>query len=218
MKEIIIDLIKRNRISTTEVADCMDKTGAIKGVNAINRSHFRVGSLRWVYAVSGTNWDVHKQLEDVEDGDVVFVEALDNLDKAIFGELASKYVLLYKQASAIFTNGLLRDAHQLIKENWPIWCKGFNPVGYENIEKEIDTNISSLILEKRALYDGAIAVCDDTGVVIIPKDFHNENFVKRLHFIEEQEDIWFDCIDRKKMTTFETVCLKKYLKENNDPI
>jgi hypothetical protein len=32
--------------------------------------------------------------------------------------------------------------------------------------------------------------------------------------IEEQEDVWFNCIDRLKYSTFETVCLKKY-EENN---
>ena len=31
--------------------------------------------------------------------------------------------------------------------------------------------------------------------------------------IEEQEDIWFDCIDRRKWDTFDTVCMKKYLND-----
>ena len=39
---------------------------------------------------------------------------------------------------------------------------------------------------------------------------HRGEFYKKLEWIEEQEDIWFDCIDRKKWNTFETVCLKKY--------
>ena len=68
------------------------------------------------------------------------------------------------------------------------------------------------IKEHKEKYNGAIAVCDDCGVVIIPKEYHTEDFYKSLEFIEEQEDIWFDCIDRLKMSTFETVCLKKYKK------
>lgn len=212
MKKNIIDFIKRNRVSTTELADCMGKVGAIQNVKAINRSHFSVGNLKYVYACNGTNWDVHKQIETVEDGDVVFVDVLDTLDKAVFGDLVSKYLLLYKQSSAIVVNGLLRDATRLIKENWPIWCDGFSPVGY--INEDIKKNNSQLerIENRRSMYDGSIAVCDDTGVVYIPKEFHNQEFLEKIKLIEEQEDIWFDCIDRRKYSTFETVCLKKYLK------
>jgi hypothetical protein len=53
-------------------------------------------------------------------------------------------------------------------------------------------------------------VCDDTGVVTIPGNRISEEFLQRLDWIEEQEDIWFDCIDRRKWDTFETVCLKRY--------
>ena len=40
MKDIqkeIIAYIKRNRVSTTEVADCLGKTGAVAMVDAVNR-------------------------------------------------------------------------------------------------------------------------------------------------------------------------------------
>jgi hypothetical protein len=32
-----------------------------------------------------------------------------------------------------------------------------------------------------------------------------------LEFIEEQEDIWYECIDRRKWSTFKTICQKAYL-------
>ena len=54
-------------------------------------------------------------------------------------------------------------------------------------------------------------VCDDSGVVKIPKDIINEKLLTKLEFIEFQEDIWSYCIDTIKMTTYDTVCLKKYL-------
>lgn len=213
MKNKIIDYIKRNRVSSTEIADCLEKKGSILNANAVNEGHFAVGNLFYAYAHSGTNWDVHEQIQKVEDGDIVFVEALDNLDKAIFGDLVSKYLLLYRQAGAIVTNGLLRDAPKIIKENWKVWCAGFNPVGYINEKVELDEDIEKIIKERQSLYTDAIVVCDDTGVVIIPAIFHTEEFFKKIEFMEEQEDIWLECVDRKKYSTFETVCLKKYLNE-----
>lgn len=210
MKTTIIDFIKRNRVSTTQLADCMGKTGAIYNAKAVNSGLFSVGNLFWVYANNGTNWDVHKQIENVNDGDIVFIEGLNCLDKAIFGDLVAKYILLYKQASAIVTNGLVRDAPRLIKEKWPIWCNGFNPEGYSNEELGITQETQQIIAQKMDFFDDAIAVCDDTGVIVIPKTMHNQAFFDKILFIEEQEDIWFDCIDRRKYSTFETVCLKKY--------
>jgi len=213
MKNKIIDYIKRNRVSATEIADCLGKSGSISNANAVNSGHFAVGNVFYVYACNGTNWDVHEQIQSVQDNDIVFVETFDNLDKAIFGELVSKYLLLYKQASAIVTNGLLRDAPRLIKENWKIWCKGFNPVGYANEKIELNHEQIDKIEISKEKYHGAIAICDDTGVVIITKEHHTQEFLNKIEMMEYQEDIWFECIDKKKYSTFETVCLKKYLEE-----
>ncbi len=213
-RDQIIDYIKRNRVSSTEVADCLDKTGAIAGARPVNRGHFVVGTVNWVYCYGETNWHLHKQIEDVEDGAVVYAEAFQCGERAIFGDIVAKYLLLYQQAAGIVVSGILRDAPRLIKENWPIWCEGFSPVGCFN--KNIDGDLDARIMtERQEKFHGAIAVCDDTGVTIIPKDRFNQEFLNRLVAIEEQEDIWYECIDRKKWSTFKTICLKKYLEEGS---
>lgn len=209
-KRKIIDFIKRNRVSSTEVSDCLGKTGAIPRVRPVNRGHFAVGNVFWCYAYGETNWHVHEQIQRASEGDVILTEVFDCADRSIFGDLVAKYLLLYRQASALVVAGNLRDAPRLIKENWPVWCEGFNPVGCTNAK--LDHNLAqSIIADRQALYDGAIAVCDDTGVVIIPKEHHNDSFIEKLEFIETQEDIWYDCIDRRKWSTFDTICLKRYL-------
>jgi regulator of RNase E activity RraA len=210
----IITKIKRNRISSTEVADCLDKTGDVKGVFALNKGHFRVGRVFWVYAWNQSNWEVHEQIRDIQENDIVFIEPFNCGDRAIIGDLVTKFILLYKQASALVTVGKLRDVPHLIKENWPIWYMGSTPIGCfnrPNYDNPMDDNIIKTRMNE---FNGSIAVCDDSGVVIIPKDFHNEEFLKKLDWIEEQEDIWFDCIDRLKWDTYDTVCLKKYLDKN----
>lgn len=205
----IIDYIRMNKVSTTEVADCLGKTGVLPGIYPINRQQFAVGKIKWVYAYNESNWDVHEQVRDVQKGDVVYIECFDCNDRAIIGELVSKYILLYRGGAAIVTNGRMRDAHKLIKENYPIWCAGVSPVGCFNTKNEICLN-ESIIADRTEKVDGAVMVCDDTGVVLIPKAELTEDFYTKLEAIEEQEDIWFDCIDRRKWDTFDTVCLKKY--------
>lgn len=213
IKNKIIDYIRRNRVCTTEVADCLGKTGVLENVMPINRGHFKVGNVKWVYANAESNWNVHEQIVSTQEDDVVFIEAFDCKHRAIIGELVSKYILLYRQASAIICNAKFRDAGALIRENYPIWCIGFTPVGCFNTKPECDLEVS-VKNEHLDKYDGAIAVCDDCGVVIIPKEFHTEDFYQKLVKIEEQEDIWFSRLDHYKENTFEIVCLKKYLTED----
>lgn len=213
IKDQIIDFIKRNRVCTTEVADCLGKSGALENVMPINQGQFKVGNVHWVYTHEESNWEVHEQVIDTKENDIVFIEAFDCNNRAIIGELVTKYIILYRQASAIVCNAKFRDAAALLKEKYPVWCTGFTPVGCFNRKpmKELDTEIIS---QHRAMYDGAIAVCDDCGVVIIPKELHTEEFLQRLHHIEDQEDIWFDRLDHYKENTFQIVCLKNYLKES----
>ena len=166
IKEQIIEYIKKNRVSTTEIADCMGKTGAVENVSAINRGHFRVGEVKWVYAYEESNWSIHEQIVDVEENKIIFVQTFNCGKRAAFGELVSKYLLLYRQSVAIVVNGYMRDAAALIKENYPIWCKGFNPVGCFNKKPQTDLD-ADLIKTGKMSYEGSIAVCDDCGVVQI---------------------------------------------------
>lgn len=212
--EEIINKIERNRISSTEVSDCLGKMGAIDDLKPLNKGQFKVGKVFFCYAYNESNWELHEQIINLSENDILVVEAINCNNRALLGSLVSKYVLLYKQAKAIVVNGNLRDAHTLIKENHPVWCKGVTPIGCFNKKNNepVDLDIYSSLKNK---YEGAIAVCDDTGVVIIPKVLINEEFLVKLDFIEEQEDIWFDCIDRKKWSTYDTVCLKKYLENES---
>ncbi len=210
--EEALSIIEANKISTTEIADVLGKTGQIEGVRALNRGIFKVGEVKFIYAINNSNYDVHKQLAELDDikDKILFVYNV-NCDRAIFGDLVSKYIMLYKRAKAIVVNGKLRDAHTLIKENYPIWLEGISPIGVVN--EKIGPNIEpALYSELKDRYDGTIMVCDDSGVVMIPKDIIDEKLITKLHFIEFQEDIWYYCVDTLKMSTFDTVCLKKYLK------
>lgn len=210
IKQRIIEYVKRNRVSSTEVADCLGKTGAIEGVSAVNRGHFAVGPVRYVYAHSETNWPIHEQVRDVQPGEVVVMDGIDVKGRALVGELVSKFILLYREAAAVVSLEKLRDANDLIKNNYAVWCAGFTPVGCFNVEKPETDEVRRIVSERKARYDGAVAVCDDTGVVLIPQSELTEEFYEKLVRIEEQEDVWFNCIDFRKWDTFDTVCLKRY--------
>jgi len=216
IKPRIIDYISRNRVSSTEVADCLGKTGAIAGVRPIKSGEFCVGEVQYMYTYAESNWPLHEQVASVREDCIVLVDVFDCNDRAVFGDIVSKYILLYKQAKALVVRGNLRDAHRLLKEGWPIWCCGFTPIGCFNKKPQSEMDPATVEQAVRA-YEGTIAVCDDSGVVIIPRERHGAEFLDTLARIEEQEDIWYECIDRRKWSTFDTICLKKYLDDPDHP-
>lgn len=213
IKERMIDYIRKNRVSTTEIADCLGKTGALAGILPLNPRHFEVGEIYYLFAVEESNWTVHEELQGKVNDKIIFIDGIDVAGRAIIGDLVAKYILFYKGNRAIVTNGKMRDAHTLVKENYPIWCNGVSPVGCFN--REVNRKrFENEIQKGYDFYHGAIAVCDDSGVVIIPKERITEEFYQSILAMEEQEDIWYDCIDRRKWSTFRTICQKAYQKES----
>ena len=171
--DLIIQKIRQNRISTTEVADCMDKTGLLSGkLYALNQRHFRVGRVKWTYAINESNWEHHRQIADIDSGLIIITEPFNCGERAIFGDLVTKYLMLYRQSEAQVVMGKLRDIPRLIKENYPIWLEGVSPIGCFNTKNENDLD-DATIAARWELYDDRIAVCDDSGLVIIPKSLHN---------------------------------------------
>lgn len=210
IKQQALELIEANRISSTEIGDVLGKTGQIEDVKALNKGMFKAGEVAFIYAINNSNYEVHKQLAEKDIKDKILFVYNVNCDRAVFGDLVSKYIMLYKRAKAIVINGKLRDAHTLIKENYPIWCEDVSPIGCVNKINGEDLT-PDLYEELRAKYEGSIMVCDDSGVVMIPKERIDEKLITKLEFIEFQEDIWFYCMDTLKMSTYDIVCKKKYL-------
>lgn len=214
IKNEIVEYIKKNRISTTEVADALNKKGVMRGVNAMLSDIHCVGIIRSVFSANNSNYFVHEQIRDVQENEIVIIHVHNCDDRAIIGDLVSKFILLYKGARAIVVDGMVRDAAKLKRESYAVWATGVTPLGCYNeqaepfpIEKEE---------EIRSDLDGAIAVCDDGGVVIIPNKNINSIMLERLHEIEQQEDIWSFCLNTLKWDTKRIICDKEYLQENKD--
>ena len=211
IEEKIIRLIEENKISTPETADVLGKKGALKGILPVNPGHFRVGEVVFIYAWNESNWEVHEQLADLDcENKIVYIHCIRCNERAVLGDLVAKYLFLYKRCKALVVNGYVRDAHRLIKENYPIWCTGVTPIGCRNSKSESLPPQEELNAWRKK-YDNGIMVCDDSGVVLIEENEATEELIEKLNYIELQEDIWYFCLDTHKMSTYDIVCQKKYL-------
>ncbi|WP_018969627.1 RraA family protein [Rubritalea marina] len=210
-KDQIISVIKNNRISSVEVADALGKSGVIEGLRPLVSKKFTVGEVSYIYGHSKSNWPIHEQGEVVKKGGVLYVDTFDCGNHAAFGDIVAKYFILYKEIEGIVVNGLMRDIHSLIKQDYPIWAQGVTPLGCYNKEVQPTAEVLQLAEENRRKIEGGVVVCDDSGCTLIRKEQLTKDTLKRLQFIELQEDIWYYCIDTLKWSTYKTICLKAYL-------
>lgn len=205
----IIATIQQNRISTTEVADALGKSGVLPGLLPQTPDMHKVGRVRTIFTANGSNYGVHDQIPDIKENEVALVIAHECADLAILGDLISRYVLLYRGAAALVVQGLIRDASRIRRERYPVWAAGVTPLGCVNEDREpFPTDRAA---EIRQRYDGGVAVCDDGGVVVIPADCVDKDMLDRLERIELQEDIWSYCLDTLKWDTKKIICQRAYL-------
>jgi len=215
IKQQIISIIKKNRISSVEVADALNKSGVIEGPQALIKGKFVVGEVQYIYGHSETNWPIHEQGEHVKEGGILYVDTFNCNNKAAFGDIVAKYFILYKGIEGIVVNGLMRDVHTLVKENYALWCKGITPLGCYNKNIEPTEDIINEAKIRKSYFEGGIMVCDDSGCTFIEQKQLTEEMYRKLEFIELQEDIWYYCIDTLKWSTYKTICEKAYLKERD---
>ena len=214
IKNEIIDYIKHNRMSTTEVADALGKKGVLNDVGSMLHDIHRVGSVRTIFCANDSNYYVHEQIRDVEKDEVVIIYAHNCENRAIIGDIVSKFILLYKGANAIVVDGLVRDAARLRRECYAVWSKGVTPLGCFNEEAGTFPTQEEEVI--REAMHGGIAVCDDGGVVVIQNDNVNEETLTRLKEIEQQEDIWNYCLNTLKWETKRIICDKDYFNNTED--
>jgi regulator of RNase E activity RraA len=215
IKDKIISTIKKNRISSVEVADALGKTGVIQDLTPLLSGKFVVGEVQYIFGHSESNWSVHEQAEKLDEGGILFIDGFECRDKAIIGDLVAKYLILYKGIEGIVINGKVRDVHTLRKENYPIWCTGYTPLGCHNKKVELSTHLVEVSEKRRDELEGSIFVCDDSGCTMISRGLLTVETLTKLEFIELQEDIWYYCLDTLKWSTFKTICKKDYLKEKD---
>ena len=88
----IIDYIKKNRVSTTEVADALNKTGAIDKLKPLNNNNniHKVGKVKCIFASYESNFYVHDQIQEIKEDEIPFIITYKCKDKAIIGDLITK--------------------------------------------------------------------------------------------------------------------------------
>jgi regulator of RNase E activity RraA len=196
---MLLETIKSLDLGSSEIADALGKTGSLE-VQPINSGKKVYGECYYVPAFENTNWDVHEKIQFIPEKAVAVIVGI-NTDRAIIGDLVCEYLFEFKKVTAVVVVGKIRDIQTIKDRNWPVWCRGFSPIAAFN-KKDLpsETSTCQSIVWKEVL-ENTIAICDETGVVVIKKNFPIENIIA----ISEKEKFWHEQLKLGK-STFEIVC------------
>jgi len=204
----IISYCNENKISTTLLADALDKKGVVPFVYPLTENQYEVGIIECIFASDGSNYYLHKEIASAKQNSVVVIFANDCEGKALLGELVVKFLFEVRKIKALVVHGAIRDVKEIKSMGYKIWCNGRTPIGCVNhLTKDFPRHKKDEIYAK---YEGAVVVCDETGVVAIPKGFSPNEIIGRIDNILNKERVWFHCLEKLEMNTFEIVCQNKY--------
>ena len=119
----ILEQISTNKVSSVEVADALGKEGVIPNLKPLNSGKYVAEKVYYVSTWSCSNWPLHEQIQNVPKNSIVFVDTFNCENRAVLGDLVAKQLFVYQKVSGLVVNGYVRDAHRLIKEDYPIWCR-----------------------------------------------------------------------------------------------
>lgn len=212
-----VEFIRSANLSCADVSDAMGKIDVINHLNQPSPLPLIGGLIKvgvcWQLVVKGdeegrivSNWQLHEDLAEQDlRGSVLYVcSAYNDIDPgtAFFGHLVSKYVIQHLNAEAVVVNGAIRDTKRIVDDKLPVWAMSKTPLGkfQQNLEKTPGRD--------RPYLTGSVMVCDDDGVVFIPKEWQTQNLFDKLKKIAEREKSWYEELARGK-STFEITCLRE---------
>ncbi|MBJ6986170.1 ribonuclease activity regulator RraA [Devosia sp. MC521] len=106
-------------------------------------------------------------LYQVEEGDVVVVDARGDMRSGIFGDMMSTY-FKGRGGAGIVIDGVMRDRPNVEKLDLPLWLKGWSPNFH--VQTDIYPNAVNVTIACGGVtvVPGDIIVADDDGVVVVP--------------------------------------------------
>ncbi len=177
-----------NQVSSCQISDAFNeiahRSGVISKIKSIN--NLKVWGRIFTSKTDSDDWGtITIAIDKASWGDVLFVEVSD-MDASIWGELAS-VCAKNNGIKATVVYGSVRDLDAILTMDYPIFAYGYapnagKPLGLGDIG--IDLNIEGMKISP-----GDFIFGDETGVVIIPKQFFKEVMLETLKIKIKEQNI-----------------------------
>ena len=170
-------------VSTPNISDAMHKTGAMTNIRPIKTGFHMVGRALTVRTIDG-DWAKPIEAIDKAKKDEIIVVDANGGKTAIWGELAT-WSAKIKGLAGVVIDGAVRDYDDLLKIDFPIFCKHITPnagepKGFGEIGAEITCG-------NQIVKTGDWIIGDDSGVVVVPQEIAQEIANRALN-VKEMEN------------------------------
>ena len=142
-----------------------------------------VGVALTVKTRPGDNLMIHKALQLAEPGDVIVVDAGNDLTNALVGELMLSYAMM-RGVAGVVVSGAVRDYGWIRRNTFPVFAAGVTHRGpYKDGPGEINVPVSlgGMIIEP-----GDLVIGDDDGLLGVPLA-HTEEVYRQASAKKEAE-------------------------------
>lgn len=154
-------------LSTTVLADAMDRLAGILGLTRFNNAQRLVGSAVTVKTRPGDNLNIYRAIRLLQPGQILVVDGGGALENALVGEL----MMLAARArgcAGFVIDGAIRDVGAFATEDFPCFARGANPRGpYKSGPGLIGVPIA---IGGQVVMPGDAVVGDEDGLLVIPRD------------------------------------------------
>lgn len=155
-------------IGAATVGEALGRTGDLgSDLRPIQQGARIAGTAVTVLSWPGDNLMIHAAIEQCGPGDILVVATRSPSQNGMFGELFATALQHRGVAGAVIDAGV-RDTQELRDMGFPVWSRHINMRGtVKNTPGAVNVPI---VIEGQPIDAGDILVCDDDGVVVVPRE------------------------------------------------
>ena len=136
-----------------------------------------------VWTREGDNLAIHRALDEARPGDVLVVNAMGEITRAVFGDLLAEIALASGLAGVVIDSAI-RDLEPIRRTRLPVWSAAVTPAGpTKHGPGQVGVAIACGGV---VVSPGDYVTADDDGVAMVPRD-QVEGVLERLSEIEAFE-------------------------------
>jgi len=176
---VVADVIERSDRVCTELSPLVSRQSPL------------VGTALTVNTPAGSNYAIHKALELAQPGDVVVVDADGFCERAVWGEIMSRYSR-ERGIEGVVIDGAARDSSAHHDIDFPVYCRTVTPKGPEKFRR--GSVGAPITCGGATVAAGDVVVADGDGLVFVPRN-EAQDVLARAEAKAEAERTWRERIE-----------------------
>lgn len=165
---------------TADISDMLNRMYTMSAdIHSLVEGKGLVGPACTVKVFPGDNLMIHKALDVARPGDVIVVDTSGSQRNAVLGDLVANKAL-HRGIAGFIIDGLVRDLRGVVATGLPVYARGvtsFGPLHRGPGELNYAISCGGVVVNP-----GDIIVADDSGVVVVRKEFAEATVGRlRLH-------------------------------------